>query len=117
MEHLSAKKSVRPQPRHWAGRMANLRCQRLPMTPSSHAAKGAKKEEEWNTMWADYQKKFPDEAKNFKRIALDKTLPKGWKDALPVTTMETKEKATRLWSEDCINALAAIMPEFIGGSA
>jgi transketolase len=86
-------------------------------TFQSHAAKGAKKEEEWNTMWADYQKKFPEEAKNFKRIALDKTLPEGWKDALPVTTMETKEKATRLWSEDCINALAAIMPEFIGGSA
>merc|ERR1719247_242424 len=86
-------------------------------TFQAQAAKGTKKEAEWNTMWADYQKKYPEEAKNFKRITMDKTLPKGWKDALPVTNMETPEKATRLWSQDCINALAEIMPEFIGGSA
>merc|ERR1719183_1718968 len=83
----------------------------------AHAAEGAKKEAAWNEMWAEYQKKFPAEAAQFKRTALDKKLPKGWKDALPHCTPDDKAKATRLWSEDCLNALAPILPELIGGSA
>jgi len=30
---------------------------------------------------------------------------------------EDSGKATRLWSQDCINAIANMMPEFVGGSA
>jgi len=41
----------------------------------------------------------------------------GWVDALPKVTPDDKGKATRLHSQDCINALASTMPEFIGGSA
>merc|ERR1711972_75287 len=53
----------------------------------------------------------------FKRVAVDKTLPDGFEAALPKSTPEDKGKATRLWSQDCLNAIANIMPELVGGSA
>jgi len=82
-----------------------------------HAEAGAKKEEEWNKLWAEYQTKEPELAAQFKRVAMDKTLPEGWTDALPKSTPEDKGKATRLWSQDCLNAIASTMPDLIGGSA
>mmetsp|Transcript_36994 Transcript_36994/g.86714 ORF Transcript_36994/g.86714 Transcript_36994/m.86714 type:complete len:779 (+) Transcript_36994:106-2442(+) len=83
----------------------------------SHASEGKKKQEEWNKLWEKYQKAEPELAAQFKRVAIDKTLPEGWVDALPKATPEDGGKATRLWSQDCLNALAPIMPELIGGSA
>merc|ERR1712217_187356 len=83
----------------------------------AHAGEGAKKQEEWNKLWAEYQEKEPELAKQFQRVAGDKKLPEGWVDALPKSTPEDNGKATRLWSQDCINAIANIMPELIGGSA
>merc|ERR1712061_884074 len=59
----------------------------------------------------------PDLAKQFQRIVIDKELPEGWAEALPKSTPEDKGKATRLWSGDCLNALAEKLPELIGGSA
>merc|ERR1712050_219309 len=44
-------------------------------------------------------------------------LPEGWAEALPKSSPEDKGKATRLWSGDCLNALAVKLPELIGGSA
>merc|ERR1712190_299437 len=41
----------------------------------------------------------------------------GWVDALPKATAEDKGKATRLHSQDCLNAIANVMPELVGGSA
>merc|ERR1712050_762975 len=41
----------------------------------------------------------------------------GWVDALPKSTAEDKGKATRLWSQDCLNAIANVCPELVGGSA
>merc|ERR1712087_427244 len=38
-------------------------------------------------------------------------------EALPKGTTEDKGKATRLHSQDCLNAFANVMPEFVGGSA
>jgi len=85
----------------------------------AHAEKGAKTEEEWNKLWEEYQKKEPELAAQFKRCCVDKTLPLpgAWMDALPKCTPDDKGKATRLWSQDCLNALANIMPELVGGSA
>lgn len=37
-------------------------------------------------------------------------LPQGWADALPSPTPEDKGKATRLHSQDCLNALASVIP-------
>jgi len=84
---------------------------------SAHADKGATTEAEWNKLWEEYQTKEPELAAQFKRIAVDKTLPAGWMDALPKSTPEDNGKATRLWSQDCLNALANVMPELVGGSA
>jgi len=83
----------------------------------ANAADGARKEGEWNTIWAKYQAAEPVLAAQFQRVVLDKTLPQGWKDALPKCTPADKGKATRLWSQDCLNALAEELPELIGGSA
>jgi transketolase len=76
--------------------------------------KGAKAEAEWNARFAEYEKAYPAEAAEFKRIMAGE-LPGGWEKALePVTQME---KSTRLLSEACLNALAGVLPEFLGGSA
>jgi len=82
-----------------------------------HASAGAKTQEAWNKLWSDYQQKEPELAKQFQRVAIDKKLPEGFLEALPKATPEDQGKATRLWSQDCINAIANIMPEFVGGSA
>mmetsp|Transcript_5851 Transcript_5851/g.13063 ORF Transcript_5851/g.13063 Transcript_5851/m.13063 type:complete len:782 (-) Transcript_5851:127-2472(-) len=83
----------------------------------AHASKGAQKEEEWNKLWAEYQEKEPELAAQFKRAVMDKKLPDGWVEALPKYSADDKGKATRINSQDCLNALAPIMPELIGGSA
>merc|ERR1712060_438153 len=64
-----------------------------------------------------YQEKEPQLAKQFQRAVLDRSLPEGWVEALPKATAEDKGKATRLHSQDCLNALANVMPEPVGGSA
>jgi len=83
----------------------------------AHASEGKKKQEAWNKLWEKYQEAEPELAAQFKRVAIDKTLPEGWVDALPKASPEDDGKATRLWSQDCLNALAPIVPELIGGSA
>ncbi len=76
--------------------------------------KGAKAEADWNERFAAYSLAYPAEAAEFKRIMAGE-LPAGWEKALePVTQME---KSTRLLSEACLNALAGVIPEFLGGSA
>jgi transketolase len=44
----------------------------------AHADEGAKKEEEWKKMWAEYQKAEPELAAQFQRCCLDKKLPENW---------------------------------------
>ncbi|ELS31476.1 MULTISPECIES: transketolase [Pseudanabaena] len=76
--------------------------------------KGAKAEAEWNERFAAYEKAYPAEAAEFKRIMAGE-LPEGWEKALePVAQKET---STRLLSEACLNALSPVLPEFLGGSA
>jgi transketolase len=83
----------------------------------AHAAEGEKKQEAWNKVWSEYQEKEPELAKQFQRVALDRTLPEGWEDCLPKVAEGDNAKATRLWSQDCLNALASTLPDLIGGSA
>jgi len=83
----------------------------------AHATEGAKTQEAWNSLWSKYQEKEPELAKQFQRIVIDKKLPEGWVDALPKAAADDKGKATRLHSQDCLNALANVMPELVGGSA
>jgi transketolase len=76
--------------------------------------KGAKAEAEWNERFAAYEKAYPTEAVEYKRIMAGE-LPEGWEKALePVAEKET---STRLLSEACLNALSPVLPEFLGGSS
>ena len=82
-----------------------------------HAEAGAEKQKAWQKMWEEYQEKEPELAAQFKRAVLDRKLPENWREALPKLTTEDKGKATRLHSQDCLNAIANVLPEFMGGSA
>ncbi|MEB3181335.1 MAG: transketolase [Nostocaceae cyanobacterium] len=78
--------------------------------------RGASYETEWNKTFADYKAKYPQEAAEFERLVSGK-LPDGWDKVLPTYTAEDKALPTRKHSETCINKLAAVLPELIGGSA
>ncbi|MBC1237193.1 transketolase [Nostoc sp. 2RC] len=78
--------------------------------------RGAGYEDEWNGVFADYKAKYPQEAAEFERYVTSK-LPDGWDKVLPTYTAEDKAAPTRKHSETCLNKLAAVLPELIGGSA
>ncbi|WP_338429871.1 transketolase [Synechococcus elongatus] len=78
--------------------------------------RGAALESSWNETLAQYKANYPAEAAEFERM-LRGELPTGWADALPSYTPADKAVATRKHSEICLNALAPVLPELIGGSA
>jgi transketolase len=78
--------------------------------------RGATYEAEWNKTWADYKTKYPEEAAEFER-SLNGKLAEGWDKVLPTYAPADKELATRKHSEVCLNAIAKVLPELIGGSA
>lgn len=78
--------------------------------------RGAGYEEDWNKALADYKAKYPQEAAEFERFVSGK-LPDGWDKVLPTYTAEDKALPTRKHSETCLNKLAPVLPELIGGSA
>jgi transketolase len=78
--------------------------------------RGAKYEEEWNNNWENYKAKYSAEAEEFARL-LSRKLTEGWEKSLPTFTPEDKADATRNHSGKCLNALAGVLPEIIGGSA
>ncbi|MDX2214043.1 MAG: transketolase [Oculatellaceae cyanobacterium bins.114] len=92
----------------------------IPEDALSHFRKaierGASYEAEWNETLAQYKAKYPEEAAEFERFVSGK-LPEGWESVLPTYTPEDKALATRKHSEICLNAIAKVLPELIGGSA
>lgn len=78
--------------------------------------RGASLEAEWNKTWAQYKTKYPQEAAELERMLSGK-LPEGWDKVLPTYTPEDKAVASRKHSEICLNKLAPVLPELIGGSA
>jgi len=78
--------------------------------------RGAKSESEWNQTFADYKSKYPKEAAEFERTTSNK-LPDGWDKVLPTFKPEDKADSTRNFSLKCLNVLAEVLPELIGGSA
>jgi transketolase len=77
---------------------------------------GQKAESEWNAKFAAYKAAFPTEAAELEGMIAGK-LPEGWEKALPVYTSEDKPVATRVASGKTINAITAVLPSLIGGSA
>lgn len=76
---------------------------------------GQEKEQEWNHLFNQYEEKYPDLAKELKRIIAGK-LPENWDDSLPLYA-EGEVKATRASGSEILNALAINIPELVGGSA
>ena len=82
--------------------------------------KGAAVEAQWNATFAAYEKQFPELAAEFKRrMAGD--LPAHFSGTAGTLMAKVNEKAetvaTRKASQIAIEALAPVLPEFIGGSA
>ena len=77
------------------------------------ADRGAQQEAEWQGRFDTYQAAFPGEAAELQRMMRGE-LPKDWDADLP--TLDTPD-ATRNSSGKVINALAARIPELVGGSA
>jgi len=78
--------------------------------------RGASLEAEWQETWAQYKTKYAQEAAEFERLINNK-LPDGWDKVLPTYTPADKAVASRKHSENCLNALAPVLPELFGGSA
>ncbi|KAL6124410.1 hypothetical protein ACLB2K_076922 [Fragaria x ananassa] len=83
---------------------------------SRHTPEGAALEAEWNAKFAEYEKKYAEEAAELKSIITGE-LPAGWEKALPTYTPEVPADATRNLSQANLNALAPVLPGLIGGSA
>ncbi len=78
--------------------------------------KGASLEAEWEQTWATYKTKYATEAAEFEMIT-SKKLPENWADCLPTYTPEDKALASRKHSQICLNAIAKVLPQLLGGSA
>ena len=80
------------------------------------ADKNAKKEDEWNKMFAEYSSKFPEERKMWDEFFGCDDESKLLEN-LDYWKHEDKPMATRATSGDIINKLKDIYPNMVGGSA
>ncbi len=77
---------------------------------------GAERESSWEQNFAAYREQYPAAASEYERI-MRGVLPSDWEAQLPTFEPDKKGMATRNASGTVINALAAVLPELIGGSA
>ena len=77
--------------------------------------RGATARATWDARFATWKSTNPDKAELLERLRT-KGLPAGWDADIPVFAPD-KEVATRAASGEVINAIAAKLPEFWGGSA
>ena len=73
-------------------------------------------ENEWNKLFAAYKEKYPKEAKLFLEV-MSGNFGDEWISKIPTFADDGKKLATRQASGKTINAIAASLPTFIGGSA
>ncbi|HSD63884.1 MAG TPA: transketolase, partial [Ignavibacteriaceae bacterium] len=76
---------------------------------------GDAEENTWEVLMEDYQKKFPELAKEFNNY-LKRELPEGWDEGIPHFTPDDGPIATRKASSKIINGFASKIPWIIGGS-
>lgn len=79
-------------------------------------AAGQAAEGSWNALYDSYKLAFPDLAAELRR-AISGELPAGWHADMPIFPSDPKGVATRVASGRIMNAIAARVPQFIGGSA
>jgi transketolase len=84
-------------------------------------AVGAKRQSDWQRRFADYASAYPDLAREFERRVVCQSLPSGWAAhsaaALAKAIGARAARATRQASRNAIDALHALLPELLGGSA
>jgi len=78
--------------------------------------RGAKEESDWNALFANYKKAFPEQAAEFERVQAGR-LKDGWQQSLPQFPADGKPVATRSAGNLVMNAIAKQVPELIGGAA
>ncbi|WP_239365898.1 transketolase [Snodgrassella communis] len=83
-------------------------------------ANGAELEQQWQDLFNRYQQQYPAEAAEFIR-RMDGKLPENFtahvQNALNDVCSKAEKLATRKASQNSIEILAQILPEFVGGSA
>jgi len=83
-------------------------------------ARGAAAEQAWNTSFAAYRSQYPAEAAEFER-RMDGDLSATWAEQLPALlegiAANSVAFATRKSSQNALDAIAPLLPEFFGGSA
>lgn len=77
---------------------------------------GKQAEADWSTRFAAYAAAYPVEAALFQRTQGGQ-LPENWQASVPTFSAADGAMATRTASGKVLNAIAAILPELVGGSA
>lgn len=78
--------------------------------------RGQQTEDKWKQLFAQYQAANPEKSVEFER-RMRGELPEGWDADLPVFPTDEKGMASRAASGKALNAVAASVPELLGGSA
>ncbi|WP_113465770.1 transketolase, partial [Escherichia coli] len=82
--------------------------------------KGAQVQQEWDALFADYAKQWPELAAEFTR-RMKGDLPAGWVENMQKYVHDLQSHpaalATRQVSQKCLNHFADMLPELMGGSA
>lgn len=77
---------------------------------------GKSREDAWQSLFKAYSQKYPELAREWLQW-VNGRLPEGWDSKLPQFPAGEKKMATRAASGTVINAVAAALPNFLGGSA
>jgi len=78
--------------------------------------RGGDLRQKWETLFTEYEKKFPQLADQIKRMQ-HRELPDGWDKTLPTFPADAKGLATRESAGKVLNAIAENLPWMVGGSA
>ena len=91
----------------------------IPVEVGEHFRKaietGCDRENEWNTMYMEYKKKYPGEATELMQM-IENELKPGWDADIPVFPADEKGTSTRKASGSVLQSLYEKVPGLIGGS-
>lgn len=79
------------------------------------AEERAKKEDEWNALFENYEKTYPELAAEYKRYMSG--ISPDWNEVLSKLPAFDKPEATRSCGGKILNAIASVMPNVMSGSA
>jgi len=81
---------------------------------------GEQQEKEWNSLFEEYQQRYPDLANEFER-RINGDLPEDWEEKMQVSISRSQSEgdsiASRKASQNSIEAISPLLAELVGGSA